>query len=195
LADDIKYHGLKHPICVDSDNSLVFGEKRLHFYELLNKKTIPAWRLSLFDLINEKYNKDELHHTFVLSERVAISLAIESALRNRQGQRTDRLLRQNVVEVKGRTDDFIANLLKFGNRQTYKQAKKILQFGSYELIGTIDQGRLAISAAVILTQLPFAKQKEILTGSRKEITAYVNRLRYQHQSYHCNDTTSIEGTI
>jgi hypothetical protein len=26
LADDIKYYGLKHPIC--SDNSLVFGEKR-----------------------------------------------------------------------------------------------------------------------------------------------------------------------
>jgi DNA-binding transcriptional regulator YdaS (Cro superfamily) len=65
LADDIKYHGLKHPICVDSDNSLVFGEKRLHSYELLDKKTIPAWRLSLFDLINEKYNKDEfIKHLF-----------------------------------------------------------------------------------------------------------------------------------
>jgi DNA-binding transcriptional regulator YdaS (Cro superfamily) len=190
LVDDIKHHGLKHPICVDSDNSLVFGEKRLHSYELLNKKTIPAWRLSLFDLINEKYNKDELHHTFVLSERVAISLAIESALGNRQGQRTDRLLRQNVVEVIGRTDDFIANLLKFGNRQTYKHAKKIFQFGSDELIDAVDQGQVAISAAVLLLQLPFAKQKEILARSHTEITAHVHRLRCQ--SYSCNDTQLME---
>jgi hypothetical protein len=174
---------------------LIFGEKRLHSYELLDKKTIPAWRLSLFDLINEKYNKDELHQTFVLSERVATSLAIESALGNRQGQRIDRLLRQNVVEVIGRTDDFIANLFKFGNRQTYKHAKKIFQFGSDELINAVDQGQVAISAAVLLLQLPFAKQKEILTGSRQEITTYVNRLRYQHQSYHCNDTASIEEII
>jgi DNA-binding transcriptional regulator YdaS (Cro superfamily) len=124
LVDDIKYNGLKHPICVDSDNSLVFGEKRLHSYELLDKKTIPAWRLSLFDMINGKYNKYKLYHTFILSERVAISLAIEKVLGNRQGQRTDRLLRQNFSEVKGLTDDLIVGLLSFGNRQTYKHAKK-----------------------------------------------------------------------
>jgi hypothetical protein len=140
LADDIKYHGLKHLVCVDSDYSLVFGEKRLHSYELLNKKTIPAWRLSLFDMINGKYNKYELHHTFILSERVAISLAIEKVLGNRQGQRTDRLLRQNFSEVKGRTDDLIADLLSFGNRQTYKQAKKIFQFRSDELIMLLIKG-------------------------------------------------------
>jgi hypothetical protein len=97
------------------------------------------------------------------------SFCKKKVLGNRQGQHTDRL-----------------------PRQTYKQAKKILQFGSDELIDTVDQGRLAISAACDINQLPFSKQKEILTGSRQEINAYVNRLRYQHQSYHCNDTTSIE---
>jgi hypothetical protein len=148
---------------------LVFGEKRLHSYELLNKKTIPAWRLSLFDLINEKYNKDELHQTFVLSERVAISLAIEKVLGNRQGQRTDRLLRQNFSEVIGRTDDFIANLLKFGNRQTYKHANKIFQFGSNELINAVDQGYIAISAATLLIQLPLNQQKHFLPDPVKKL--------------------------
>jgi hypothetical protein len=107
-------------------------------------------------------------------------LAIEKVLGNRQDQRTDRSLRQNFSEVKGRTDDLIAGLLSFGNRQTYKHAKKIFQFGSDELINAVDQRCIAISAATLLIQLPFAKQKEILTGSRQEITAYVNRLRYQH---------------
>jgi hypothetical protein len=120
-------------------------------------------------MINGKYNKYELHHTFILSERVAISLTREKVLGNRQGQRTDRLLRQNFSEVKGRTDDLIAGLLSFGNRQTYKYAKKIFQFGSDELINAVDQGYIAISAATLLIQLPLNQQKHFLPDPVKNL--------------------------
>lgn len=195
LSEDIKCNGLQNPICVDADNCLVFGEKRLHAYEILHKKTIPAWRLSLFDLINGKYRSDELCHIFSLSERIAISLAVENLLGKRQGQRNNHPPRQNFVEVKGRTDDFIANLLCFGNRQSYQHAKKVFQFGSPELINAIDQGHIAISTAAILVPLPYDQQKLILTKSNKEISASVNRLRKQGQIYSFNENLLLEESV
>ena len=107
-------------------------------------------------------------------------------LGNRQGQRNNHPLRQNFVEVSGRTDDFIANLLGFGNRQSYQHAKKVFQFGSPELIHAIDQGHIAISVAAILVQLPYDQQKLILTKSYKEITVFAKSLRKQNQFYSFN---------
>ncbi len=193
LSDNIKKHGLKHPICVDANNDLIFGEKRLHAYEMLGKKTIPTWRLSLSDLIEGKYSKTELHHLFLFSERVAISLAIEKLLGKRQGRRNSQLIRQSFAEVAGRTDSLIADLLNFGNRQTYKQAKKVFQYGSHELVDAVDHERLAVSAASLLTQLPIHHQKHILTYSNKEITAFVRHIR--NQKHLKNKLTSMEKSL
>ena len=66
LLEDIKQHGLQKPICVDAQNQLIFGKKRLRAYELLDKKTIPAWRLSLKDLIFGKYSAEQLTKIFQL---------------------------------------------------------------------------------------------------------------------------------
>lgn len=38
LAMDIKAHGLQRPVCVDMENALIFGQKRIHAYQILGKK-------------------------------------------------------------------------------------------------------------------------------------------------------------
>jgi len=107
---------------------------------------------------------------------------------SRQGQR---LLRQNFVEVKGRTDDFIAKLLSFGNRETYKQAKKVYQWGSHELIEATDQHRIAVSSAALLAQLPPEQQKQILTCDSKDISAFVRSIRHQEEP----DLSSVDSSM
>lgn len=179
LSEDIQQNGLRYPICIDSHNNLIFGQKRLQAYVLLHQKAILAWRLSLEDLLAGNYNQETLSLTFRLSERIAISLAVEQRLGRRQGQRTDRLLRQNFDEVIGRTDAFLVDLLQFGNRQTYQQAKKTCQRGCPELIEAMDQGLLSISAAAILTKLSFEEQKQVLAQPKKAIMEHVKFLKKQ----------------
>ena len=186
LSNDIKKNGLKQPICVDDNNDLIFGERRLHAHEILGKKTIPAWRLSLPDLIQGKYVKAELHHFFLVSERVAISLAIEKLLGKQQGQFN---ACENFHTFKGRKESFIADLLHFGNYRTYKQAKNIFQHGSHELIEAVDEERISIFAASLLTQFPVDQQKEILTRSKKEITSFITHLRkHKHPTFKHKNT-------
>jgi DNA-binding transcriptional regulator YdaS (Cro superfamily) len=176
LANDIQSHGLQRPICIDTDNHLIFGEKRLHAYEMLGNKTILAWRLSFLDVVSNKLKK-ALPHLFIFDEYVAIGSAIEEALGDRQGERTELALRQNFVEVKGRTDEFIAKLLGFGNRQTYRQAKRVCQLGGRKLIEAINLGQFRISTAALLTQFSIEYQQHILSWPREEIKAFVRQLR------------------
>jgi len=59
---------------------------------------------------------------FTPSERVEIGRALEVELGKRQGQRTDRQLRENFPEVQeGRTRDIAAKAAGFGNGKTYEQ--------------------------------------------------------------------------
>ena len=77
--------------------------------------------------------------SFTPSERVAIGLAVEAELGNRRGQRTDLAgggLPQNFAEVpQGKeTREIAADKAGFGNPETYRQAKAVVQNASPELI-------------------------------------------------------------
>jgi hypothetical protein len=76
-----------------------------------------------------------LRKDFTVSERAAIGAAVEAAIGNRQRQRTDRLL-QEIAEVpKGNaTRQEAAEKSGFGNAETYRQAKAIVENGAPELI-------------------------------------------------------------
>lgn len=191
LLNNIQQYGLQKPICIDTENNLIFGANRLHAYKLLGKKTIPAWRLSLIDLISGKYNSEELTKLFLISERVAIGIALEKLLGKRQGQRNDLELRRFVDEVKGRTDVLAATLMGFGGKDIYRRAKKIQLLGINEFIEAVDQNRLTISTAAWLTQLSPQQQHETLLLGTKEITAIASQLRKQ-KTTPCFKLTGID---
>jgi hypothetical protein len=52
----------------------------------------------------------------------------------------------------------VAKRAGFGNRQTYRQAKKVVANGTAKLVLAMDQGRVSIAAASILADAAAAEQ-------------------------------------
>lgn len=90
LAQSIQELGLLQPIGVDKEHRLIFGERRLRAHQHLGLETIKA-RIIEVDTLLAEQAENEIRKDFTASERVAIAKAIEVALGNRQGQRTDKV--------------------------------------------------------------------------------------------------------
>lgn len=176
LIENIQYHGLQNPICIDTENHLIFGKKRVQAYKILGKKTILSWRLSLSDLLAHQYSAIQLHQIFKLSERIAIGLAIEKHLCKRQRQKNSYIDQKIFFKTPGRTDELIARLLSFGNRQSYLQAKKVYLQGIPALIKVVDARHISVSTAAALACLPEKQQKKIIALSKKDIIRFVKKI-------------------
>lgn len=143
------------PIVIDENNQLI-GNPITYFLHIQNQKTtIPAWKISLFDLMQGKYDASYLISIFDVIERGYIGIGLENFIGNRQGRRTDLFkeknqseyeLRLKLDEVTGRTDQFIANLLGL-TRTQYRQLKKIILHGSDELIEKVRNKKMALFRA------------------------------------------------
>ena len=184
------------PICVDAENSLIFGFKTFQRYQQQAKRTIPSWRVSLLELAKGSYEAELFVKNFSISERVAVGMALETFLGKRQGQRNDlhgkrtsirlrevnpltklsvnkRSLKQHPAEVllePGETlRQLIAKRLGFVSHFTYQSAKKIKTKGSVRLIRQVDQLELAVSTAVKLTKFSIEEQNKILSETKKNI--------------------------
>jgi ParB family chromosome partitioning protein len=162
------------------DRDLVGDEPRCKHRQLLVHEI--AWKVQSAE--------NELRKDFTPSERAAIGNAIEAGIGNRQGQRTDIELPQNIAEVEpglipaelrrdsaevapgAETRDIAAKRAGFGNRTTYEQAKKVVEEGSPELVAAMDSGEVSISAASVIAGEPSVRQAEILkqpSEARREI--------------------------
>lgn len=187
MASGIKTTPLhkQRPIYVDEANTLIFGEKSFYLYQCHAKRTIPAWRLSLAELANGHYNSELFVKNFLISERVAIGMALEKFLGNRQGYRSDLdpIKKQAESSKKRNTNEkdnkktrlmnkhaqvshekrmplrqLIANCLGFGSHFTYQSAKKIKIYASDELIDQVDQQKISISKAAKLCSFLSSKK-------------------------------------
>lgn len=184
----------QRPICLDEENALIFGENFFYLYQCQSKKTIPAWRISLTDLANGYYSSELFVKNFLVSERVAIGMALEKFLGNRQGYRTDlvKIKRQvdlnKKINIRKKDDQktsllnkdaqviqkkrmplrqLIADRLGFGSHFTYKNAKKIKLYADAELIGQVDQEKISISkAAKLCLGLSSPKSKNEISVSK-----------------------------
>ncbi len=161
------------PIIIDENQQLIANPSTYLVYQQQNKKTVPAWLFSLSDLLTKKYELAVLVQTFLICERAAIGIAAKKCLGNRQGPRFHKPIRRNFDEITGRTDELISSLLGFGCKDSYRHAEKIQLFGSTELIQSVNEGTLKISAAAQLTRFNHKQQREILALNKKEILNYV----------------------
>lgn len=62
---------------LDENNQIIFGEELFYHYQALGKKTIPAWRFSLPDLLAGQCKPEALVQMLSLSERIALGMALE----------------------------------------------------------------------------------------------------------------------
>jgi DNA-binding transcriptional regulator YdaS (Cro superfamily) len=171
IAENIVQFGLERPICVNHDNHLIFGIKRLEASKYLAKTTIPSWRLSLSDLLNGKYPQAIIKNTFQMSERVAIGIALEKHIGERRGKRKEAA----IFSVKKRTNEVIAKLLTFGSRESYMQARKVYLHGVPVLIANMDAQHLSISTAAGLSTLSAEDQNHILDLPKHSIMKLVRQ--------------------
>lgn len=112
-------------------------------------------------IIIGEYSENEFRKQFTASERVAIARAVEEELGNRQGQRTD-----NYPEVpRGESRNIAARRAGFGSDFQYRQAAKVTEIGSPELIAAMDTGEVSIAAAEVI-----ANQQRKGDGFRLELT-------------------------
>jgi ParB family chromosome partitioning protein len=163
LARSIDALGLLQPVVITQDCELIAGERRLRACQSLGWTDIPV-RVAFIDAIAlGERDENEVRKDFTISERVLIAQAVERSLGNRQGQRTDRGLPQNIAEVKGRESrDIAAERAGFGNRETYRQAKDVVENAASELVDAVDAGKVSVSAASIIAKLPVEDQRQIV---------------------------------
>ena len=165
LAESIASEGLLQPIGITEENILVFGERRLRaFQDVLRRDIIPARVVHVRSITAGEYAENEIRKDFTSSERVAIGKALEAEIGDRQGERTDIELPENIPEVESgvETREFAAKKAGFGNVKTYEHAKKVVDLGTPDLVGAMDSGEISIHAASLIASEPPERQSEIV---------------------------------
>jgi DNA modification methylase len=180
LADSIRQEGLLQPIGVTNRLELVFGERRIRAVrDILKKKTILARIVDVSSILAGEYHENEVRKDFTPSERVALARAIERQIGNRRGQRTDRQRVQETAQVEPgqKTRDAAAEGAGFGNHETYRQARKVVESGTPRLVQAMDGDRVSISAAALLADADPDEQDRILDLDEKAILQAAKEIR------------------
>lgn len=178
LADSIEEIGLLQPIGITDDYQLVFGERRLRAFQLLNQEKIPAWIIDIESIVEGEYHENEIRKDFNRSERVAIGETIEKQLGERRGRPNIKEIQENFPELKGhQTRDIVAQKSGFGNGKTYQQAKKVINQGTPALIAAMDRDDLSISTAAIIADTPRIVQQEILSLPEQDQSEAISTLK------------------
>ena len=163
LAASIKELGLLQPIGIDRGYSLIFGHRRFLAHQRLGLETIKARIIEVPSLIQAEHDENELRKSFTPSERVAIAEAIKAEIGNRQGQRTDKTKPvQNFAQVEPgqKTREAVAKAAGFGNAETYRQAKTVVEKADPALVEAMDKGKVSISTAAMLASAPTEIQRK-----------------------------------
>jgi hypothetical protein len=169
LADSIKEFGLLQPIGITKERELVFGERRLRACRLLGVERIPTRTVDIESIARGEHDENELRKDFTPSERVAIQRALG---RKTQGARTDLGHQQNFVDVSG-----AAEIAGFNNKETSRQAGKVVDNGTPELVKAMDGGGISIDAAAQIAKQPAEQQRRLVAMPPKVRRQEVRRLR------------------
>ena len=154
LAASIELCGLLQAIGVTGERELIFGERRLLALKQLGRKVIPARVIDIASIAQGEFHENEIRKDFTVSERVAIEETLRVDLRSGKILPPD--------GDKDRIKDEAARLAGFGNRETARQAKKVVDHGAPELVDAMDAGQVSISVAAKLADLPKKEQRERL---------------------------------
>ncbi len=126
----------------------------------------------------------------VTSQSLAISqrvfLALEYVKKNKQKKQGSmhKEIENNLSKdrncdksLKGRIDTIVALRYGFHSKDTYLRAKKVVLSGIPNLIEAMDQDQISIYQAAQIAQFEPPQQFELLSKSKKEITAYIKKIK------------------
>lgn len=186
LARSIEEIGLLQAVGVDAQNNLIFGHRRLQAFQRLGRNSIPARVISITSLLAGEHAENEMRKDFTVSERVAIGKALEAELGNRRGLRTDLGLVQEIAQVEpgAKTRELAAEKAGFGNPETYRQAKKVVDQAAPEIVAAVDAGTISVSLAAQVAELPKAEQAPVaaLKDSPAEMREAAKEAVHNHRA-------------
>jgi N6-adenosine-specific RNA methylase IME4 len=175
LATSIAELGLLQPIGIDPQRRLIFGERRLRAFQQLGRDTIPARVIEVASILAAEHAENELRKDFTVSERVAIVEALKrehgikhGGIRGADQDQNFDLAR--AVEIGG-----------FGNHETYRQARAVVDQGVPELTAAMDAGRVAISWAASMAEEPADFQRDVVAKIARGLRPTEARRQARHE--------------
>ena len=166
LAQSIKQYGLLQPVGITPERILIYGERRCRAAGLLGWTEIPARIITSVDLEALELEENVERKDFLVSEKVAIADHLKAEYGKGRGgdRKSDHF--QKIVNGSS-TDEVAAKRAGLGNRETYRQAKKVLEKGSRDLVSAMDSGSVSIATAAELADLSSENQKSTLRKGKK----------------------------
>lgn len=179
LAQDIKQHGQREPIVLSKSQLVLDGRNRLSACKIAEVE--PEFV--------DFHGDDEL--SFVLSvnlhrrhlttsQRASVAAKLLPIYEQQAAKRKERKPK-SVVEnlppqTKGKARDKAGAALNVSGK-TVDMAAKVHREAIKEVVAALESGELAVSAAVVIAELPKEKQEEIAAGGVKAMRAEVSRLK------------------
>jgi len=155
LERSIQLVGVVQPIGITADNKLIFGGRRLQACKNIGLTEVPV---RVFDIAANdpitalRMEREENEHRLDLtpSEKIALGMKIEKSMPDRKGsnQYQQKVEVQNFAQAETgtKTIDIAAKAVDM-NRETYRQAKVVVDSGNKEVIKQMDTGEKSINAA------------------------------------------------
>lgn len=153
----------ERPVIIGADSVVIAGSERVEVYKASRIEYILVACIDLESLYLGTQTIENIGGRFLDIELGAMGLRIEHLIRMGEWCQGFR--------VKGRIEDYIAKILGFGSRKTYRRIKKICLQGNFELIQAVNEKRIAIKAAAKIARLPIAEQLITLQLKQKRINA------------------------
>jgi hypothetical protein len=162
LIDDIREHGLREPVWLHRDGRIIDGRNRYKACRRLGDE--PAYRTYEGDddgLVPFVISLN-LHRRH-LSESQRAMVAARIARYSHGGDRVS----EQAANLPLATQALAAEQLQVSERSV-RDAKKVQDEGSPSLAAAVDEGRVAVSTAAALTDLPPQEQRELIDANDKD---------------------------
>jgi hypothetical protein len=129
---------------------IISGLARVESYQALGLEYISVECIDLRSLYLGTQTLENLGNRFLNTELGAIGLRIEQLIL------TEAWCLGTTVE--GRKEDYIAKILGFTSRDTYRRIKKICLQGNPALIEAVNEQRIPIKTGAKIAELPISQQ-------------------------------------
>ena len=186
---------LARPLLIDAHHQLIACACRLRANTLLGRDTVLVHRVNLRDVIQGNFSLTPLIEALPISEKVAVGLAIERELGNRQGKRIDLQLVDTYPQVtRGiKTRMAAAILAGFDSDFVYRKAKVVIQQGLSTLVQAMDNKVCSVTQAEKIASLPKQQQDAALNTLIE--SAKKRKIGYDKNSHRKTGIISSRGFI
>jgi hypothetical protein len=163
------------PVIIDADGMIIAGLVRVEAYLASGIEYISVECIDLEALYSGTQTLKNRGRHFLEMELGAIGLRLEQLILEKKWCPG--------TTFKGRQEVYIAKMLGFGSRDTYRRIKQIFLEGSLELMSVVIERRISIKAAARIAQLPIAEQVITLQKQKKDMhTRMFNKQTLTHIS-------------